>query len=200
MDRSIIQATRAHHTEMVSTLAAAFIDDPALCWIIADQGDIERRLTHFFNSNVRGSVTHGYALRSAGDEVVTLWRLPGALHAGFLESLLSFPNMVRSLGSGLSRGQLIAKSLHSHAPEHGQYQYLQFAGVAPAHQGKGWGGAAIRAGLERARASGLPAYLETAKESNVGLYQRLGFAITDEWDIPDGGPHFWGMLWTPASE
>lgn len=198
MDRMISKASQANHPAMVSTLAAAFAEDPSLCWIIGDQGDIERRLIPFFNSNVRGSVKHGYALRSASDEVVTLWRVPGAIHAGFVESLISFPNMVRSLGSGLSRGQLIAKLMHHHAPKHGQYHYLQFAGVSPAHQGKGWGGAAIRAGLERARASGLPAYLETAKTSNVALYQRLGFSIADEWDVPAGGPHFWGMLWEPG--
>ena len=197
MDRPITQATKAHHANMVATLAAAFTEDPALCWIIAEQGGMERRLTHFFNSNVRGSVAHGHALRSASDEVVTLWRIPGALHAGVLESLISFPNMVRSLGSGLNRGQLIAKALHHHAPKHGNYHYLQFAGVAPAHQGKGWGGAAIRAGLDRAQESDLPVYLETAKPSNVALYQRFGFSITDEWDIPGGGPHFWGMLWEP---
>jgi ribosomal protein S18 acetylase RimI-like enzyme len=197
MDREITSATSTNHAAMVATLAAAFIRDPALCWIIADPGSMERRLTHFFNTSVRASLAHGYALRSASDEVVTLWRVPGAIHAGFFESLISLPNMVRSLGFGLGRGQSIAKSLHHHAPKHGHYHYLQFAGVSPAHQGKGWGGAAIRAGLQRARESGLPAYLETATESNVSLYQRLGFVIVDEWNIPGGGPHFWGMLWEP---
>jgi ribosomal protein S18 acetylase RimI-like enzyme len=179
---------------MVATLAAAFINDPSLRWIIADDPGMERRLIPFFNSMVRGSVSKGFALRSSADEAVTLWRLPGKLHSGLFETLLSLPNMLRSLGSGISRGQLVSKSMHQHAPQNGRYHHLQFAGVSPPHQGKGWGGTAIRAGLERARVAGLPVYLETAKESNVGLYQRMGFRIIVEWDVPQGGPHFWGML------
>lgn len=74
------------------------------------------------------------------------------------------------------------------------YWYLQFAGVAPDAQGKGLGGTAIRAGLERAKAADCPVYLEAAKPGNVAIYESLGFRIIGEWDIPGGGPRFWGML------
>jgi GNAT superfamily N-acetyltransferase len=70
--------------------------------------------------------------------------------------------------------------------------YLHYAGCDPAFQGKGYGGAAIRAGLERADQDGLPAYLETADEHNIPLYQSFGFAIKHSWQIPEG-PQFWGM-------
>ncbi len=40
---------------------------------------------------------------------------------------------------------------------------------------------------------GVPAVLETATPSNVGLYQRLGYEVMSEWDVPKGGPHFWTM-------
>jgi hypothetical protein len=69
------------------------------------------------------------------------------------------------------------------------------AAWAALHQGKGWGSAAIRQGLTRAGSEGLPVYLETAKESNVGLYRKLGFKLVGEWDVPTGGPHFWSMLY-----
>lgn len=46
----------------------------------------------------------------------------------------------------------------------------------------------------RARSEGLPVYLETAKESNVRLYRKLGFTLIGEWDAPEVGPHFWSML------
>ena len=35
--------------------------------------------------------------------------------------------------------------------------------------------------------------LETAKETNVAIYLRLGFAIIDTWQVPGGGPKFWTM-------
>jgi GNAT superfamily N-acetyltransferase len=73
-------------------------------------------------------------------------------------------------------------------PKGNSYWYLHDAGVRPEHQGKGWGSAVILQGLTRARSEELPVYLETAKESNVGLYRRLGFKLVGEWDVPEGGP------------
>jgi ribosomal protein S18 acetylase RimI-like enzyme len=84
--------------------------------------------------------------------------------------------------------------MDAHHPKGITYFYLHYAGVLPEHQGKGWGGAAIRAGLDKADAAGIPALLETATERNVGLYTSLGFEILSEWDVPKGGPHFWTMM------
>jgi ribosomal protein S18 acetylase RimI-like enzyme len=192
--KTISLASRTNAPAMIDTLAAAFIDDPALSWILPDASDRHQRLQRFFRPMVIGALGHGAVLRSDQDEAVTLWRVPGKIHAAGLESFLAFPQLVRALGSGTSRALRLSATLHAHEPHDFPYQYLQFAGVAPAYQGKGWGGAAIRAGLERARTSGLPTYLETATPGNVGLYQRLGFAISAEWDVPGDGPHFWGMI------
>lgn len=85
--------------------------------------------------------------------------------------------------------------MESHRPKGIDYWYLHYAAVRPEHQGKGWGGAAICEGLTPARSGGLPVYLETAKESNVALYLKLGFKVVGEWDVPKGGPHFWSMLY-----
>ena len=30
---------------------------------------------------------------------------------------------------------------------------------------------------------------------NLGYYRHVGFRVIDEFDIPDAGPHVWGMLW-----
>jgi hypothetical protein len=78
--------------------------------------------------------------------------------------------------------------MESHRPKGIDYWYLHYAAVRPEHQGKGWGGAAIREGLTPARSGNLPIYLETAKESNVARYLRLGFKVVGEWDVPKGGP------------
>ena len=87
-----------------------------------------------------------------------------------------------------------ANAMELHHPKGIDYWYLHYAGVCPEHQGKGWGGAAIREGLTRARSGGLPVYLETAKELNVALYLKLGFKVVGEWDVSEGGPRFWSML------
>jgi ribosomal protein S18 acetylase RimI-like enzyme len=65
--------------------------------------------------------------------------------------------------------------------------------VAPAAQGRGLGRILVRHGVERARADGCPAFLETGNPRNVPLYQSLGFQIVDEQRAPDGGPTIWFM-------
>ena len=41
--------------------------------------------------------------------------------------------------------------------------------------------------------AGHPCYLETHTERNVRFYQRHGFAVVSETNIPEDGPHFWLM-------
>lgn len=111
-----------------------------------------------------------------------------------METLLSGLGYFQTFGATLGRGLAVSRVIESHHPKGIDYWYLHYTGVRPEHQGKGWGGAAIREGLTRARSGNLPVYLETAKESNVVLYLKLGFKVVGEWDVPEGGPHFWSML------
>jgi ribosomal protein S18 acetylase RimI-like enzyme len=72
--------------------------------------------------------------------------------------------------------------------------YLWVLGVDPACHGQGIGGTLLRAGLERADASNMPCYLETMNPDNVPLYQKFGFAIASEGDIPGSSVRMWGMV------
>jgi ribosomal protein S18 acetylase RimI-like enzyme len=76
--------------------------------------------------------------------------------------------------------------------------FLDHIAVAPERQGKGIGSALIRFGLDRARGDGTCTFLETSREGNVGLYEHLGFRVTDAGSVPDGGPFIWFMRWDPA--
>ncbi|WP_165189778.1 GNAT family N-acetyltransferase [Caulobacter soli] len=193
-EADMIQAERDDVPAMVALLAAAFVDDPPLAWILPDRADRQSRLATFFEPIIKGTMRNGLALRSPGDEAVTLWRLPGGIHPGFIETLSGMPAFVRALGDGAKRAQVLSRSLRTREPDF-PYRYLQFAGVAPALKGKGWGGRAVRAGLAQARAAGVPVYLETSKAENVAFYRHLGFNVLQEWDVPEGGPHVWSMLW-----
>ena len=50
--------------------------------------------------------------------------------------------------------------------------YLDQLGVDPSRQGEGLGRALVRFGLDRAAEAGLPAFLETARERNLGSTPR----------------------------
>ena len=55
--------------------------------------------------------------------------------------------------------------------------YVFVLGVSPEAQGTGLGRALLEPVIDRARAEGLPCYLETAQPKNVGFYQHLGFRV-----------------------
>ena len=84
-------------------------------------------------------------------------------------------------------GRLDAYDARVHALEPGgDHYYLGVIASDPAARGRGHGAAVLRPGLEAADAAGLPTFLETGTESNVGFYRRFGFAVTDELDLDDG--------------
>jgi ribosomal protein S18 acetylase RimI-like enzyme len=194
MDRTIGEASSADLGQLVETLSSAFQHDPALSWILPDSTQRRFRLPKLFDIVVRSDLSAGSALRSESCEAVTLWRAPGKAQVGLIETLLSGLGYFQTFGAALGRAKTVLRAMESHHPNGDSYWYLHYAGVRPEHQGKGWGSAAIRHGLTRAQAEGLPVYLETAKESKVALYRKLGFKLVGDWDVPKGGPHFWSML------
>jgi ribosomal protein S18 acetylase RimI-like enzyme len=147
------------------TLARAFQNEEACSYIFPDPEERARRLIAMFRVIVANDAPAGSIYQTAGGEAITIWRAPGKASRAPWE---------------------FAKSLFP-------FHYLHFAGCAPEHQGKGLGGAAIRAGLAQADADHVQAYLETATERNLGLYRTLGFEVIAEWSVTRGLP-FWGML------
>ena len=182
--------------QVVWTLARAFQDDPALSWILPDP-DIRRRiLPRFFGIMAEQSQRHGSVFSSVKSEAGALWYPPGDVEAGDHWRVRLWDNL-RFAGlfkRALPRGLKVAEAMHARHPDPQPYHYLRYVGVAPEAQGKGWGGAIVRDGIARAAKQGCGVLLETATESNVAIYTRLGFAITQEWSVPDGGPKFWTMV------
>ena len=68
--------------------------------------------------------------------------------------------------------------------------YLMILGVDSEKQSQGVGSSLVAPMLARADEEGLPCYLETMKEINVAFYEKHGFHVVVEDDLPKGGPHF----------
>ncbi|WP_428628907.1 GNAT family N-acetyltransferase [Sphingopyxis sp.] len=194
----INKATVVDHPALIETLAQAFQTDPALSWILPDPAHRARALRSLFRTLVPADMRVGIALRAAGDEAAALWRAPGQAHSGPFEFLRTVVPLVVTFGTALSRGLKVQAGIDAHRPK-GRFWYLHYVGVRRDHQGKGYGGRIIRAQTAVADAGRLPCWLETATPQNVPLYERLGFVTQTEWDVPGGGPHFWGMMRLPAA-
>jgi ribosomal protein S18 acetylase RimI-like enzyme len=180
------------HERIVRTLARAFQHEEAWSFIFPDPEVRARRLIATFRLIIAGDAAAGTIFETAGGEAITVWRAPGKATGTRWEFALSLFPFVIALGGGIGRGLKISGLIEKHHPKM-PFHYLHFAGCVPEHQGKGYGGAAIRAGLAQADADHLPAYLETATERNVGLYRSLGFEVTAQWHVTPDLP-FWGML------
>ena len=76
---------------------------------------------------------------------------------------------------------------HSRIREAAQFVphwYLVAMGVDPARQGLGLGSLLLRRGLSRVDQEGVECHLFTEGSRNVSLYQRYGFEIAVEGDVP----------------
>ncbi len=196
--RPIIALGRAHRDAAAATLAAAFADDPAMCYMLPDVASRPRRMRRLFGWMIEETLRIGLVLGSEDAAVVTLWRPPGSLH---VHTPVWHPSSLRFIpifGRHIPRAIRVDDGIQSHLPREDAWMYLKIAGVRPDAQGQGLGGAAIREGIARGTAAGVPALLETATPGNVPLYRSLGFDMTTEWDVPKGGPHFWQMARPPA--
>jgi GNAT superfamily N-acetyltransferase len=179
---------------VAQTLARAFQDDPALSWIIPDPARRRKVLPRFFAVMAEQSHRHGEVLASPQGEAAALWYPPGHIRDDLLDSIRDNLRMVGVFGTSLPRGLKVADAMYARHPDPQNCTYLRYVGVTPDAQGKGWGGAIIRAGIARAAESGTGVLLETATPANVAIYTRLGFEISEEWNVPDGGPKFWTMI------
>jgi ribosomal protein S18 acetylase RimI-like enzyme len=188
----VLTAGNTGRTHITMMLARAFADDPAMSFIFPDLAIRARKLPRLFGL-LFDEDAQGMRLVTTGGEAATFWRGPGRARTPRINMLLHAVPLLSILGMALARGLLVSNAIEAHFPA-GDYWYLHIAGCDPVAQGKGFGGAAIRAGLDRIAGSGLPAYLETATERNLAFYHGLGFEVTDEWTVPKGGPRFWSMM------
>lgn len=188
----IRDCTDADRAAVVATLSRAFTGDPAMSYIFPNPADRAKRLPRLF-AMLYDEDASGMRLVTGDARAATLWQGPARHDFGRLDMLRQLIPLVGTFGFAIGRALNVVEALEAHYP-HAPFWYLHIAGVDPAHQRQGLGGASIRAGLARVAGDGSPTYLETATERNIGLYQSLGFNVTSEWHVPKGGPTFWSML------
>ncbi|WP_447041384.1 GNAT family N-acetyltransferase [Streptomyces sp. DSM 118878] len=179
----------------VDTLAKAFADYSFTRHVVAAEGHQERvrRLQELFLTRI--GMEYGRVWVADAGRAVAVWttpeRDPGP---GFAEI---GPRIGELAGDRAAFFESAERALEPFRPTRPAW-FLATVGVNPWAQGQGLGGAVIRPGLEAADRAGHPAFLETSTERNVRFYERLGFAVTAEVTLPEGGPRTWCMQREPV--
>jgi ribosomal protein S18 acetylase RimI-like enzyme len=178
-------ATRADRRDVVRVMARAFDDDPVTRWLVPGR----RSLEPLFAAHARWAHDApgctDLALLDGEPVGAAFWDPPGHRVAGWRQ-LVSIPFYTVALGGHLLRGITIESVMHQARP-HEEFWYL--AGVGAVRRGQGIGTALLRHRLDQLRGA---AYLESSKQENIPLYERLGFELREPIRLPDG-PELWPM-------
>lgn len=179
---------------ITAALVKAFDDDPVMTHIFRKGRAKKSRA--FFVSDSKRSLAKGALYTTAGGPPAggAIWMAPGQWKIGGLELLGQLPMLFR-IGAEAPRALGLLSQVEKAHPEEPHW-YLAVLGTVPEHQGKGIGSALIGPILQKCDDEGVPAYLESSKESNIPFYQRHGFELRDAINVKNG-PTLWPMWRDP---
>lgn len=182
------RTARIDEAEEVTRLClAAFADEAVTAWVIPDPAARREHLRHMVRASLEGAIEAGslvLAIASDGAPVAASFWMPRAARSG----LPAPSNSVVADDDPAGRFAAVEAATHARRPDT-EHLYLSSMATLPSHRGQGAGGAMLTEGIGRARAAGLPVYLEASTSDNRRLYERTGFrALGGPLRLPDGGP------------
>lgn len=182
-----LEASAADRPALERSLANAFMDDPVAMWATPQDGLRHGVLRRFFGAALAAKLPRGFVYTDGARTGAAVWAPPGAWRTTAMQGLrmaAAFADPRHWARAPLvARGMLGIESLHPPTPEH---FYLAVLGVVPDGQGQGLGSRLLQPVLEICDSDGVPAYLESSKESNISFYARHGFRVTREISLPRG--------------
>jgi GNAT superfamily N-acetyltransferase len=196
---SVGKASPGDTLAMAGVLARAFHDDPAFSWVLRSDPRRMKILEQGFELFLRRVwLEQEQTYTTAGTVAVAVWERPNEWKVPVGRQLRMLPAMVKVFGRHLPRVLRALTVLERKHPREPHY-YLAFIGVEPEWQGRGLGGAVLAPVLKRCDDERMPAFLEASTPRNRALYERHGFAVTEEFRLGDGAPAQWRMWRAPTA-
>ncbi len=185
-------------------LVRSFADDPGWCFALPDPADRERLGPSLARAALRFALRCGAPLATL-DPVrgVALWFPPDAAaptaHDLAETGIAAVPAWIGpDAWRRLERLLNHLDALHPlHAPE--PHWYLAMLGVEPAWQRRGLGEALMAPVFAAADRDRLCCYLEAPTADNARYYERRGFRVVAETDVPGSEVHVWLMRREPVA-
>lgn len=173
---------------LIAIAARAFWDDPLFNFFEPDLLRQQRAMPGYFQAVIGDCARHGVVHAATIDGSVAgvaAWLpagvpLPMNGRRALAQARHALPTTLRS--SKRREALRMLNELPKHHP-HAEHWYLAILATDPLHQGRGLGSRLITPTLERCDADGLPVYLETQKEANLGYYRRFRFEVTETIEV-----------------
>ncbi len=168
-----VLATPGDRARVIETILAAFAGDPAFRYFFGDDQDARSSFAAYL-FDIRAPSRSVWLID--GGASVALWDPPPdpglepRLEPVNAELPKAIPAAARHRLAGYD------KAIHGNFPST-PFWYLGVLATHPEYAGRRLGRAVMRPGLQRAKADGVPAYLETATPHNVDLYRRSGWGV-----------------------
>lgn len=195
LEIEIRQATLDDVAALSTVMSAAFDGDPLInFWVRQDtrrnEGfDVLMREMIFSHQIPIGTTFTDTALSGAA-----IWgEPPGKPVTTDEEWAESKPVLERMGGENFGHFEHTIRTLQTNHPDEPHW-YLYGLGVHPDAQGTGVGSALIRHITDKCDSEGIPAYLETQRESNLPIYEHFGFKLMKRIRLECGGPEM-RLMW-----
>ncbi len=189
---------RASLDRAALTLSAAFADDPLMRHVFPDDPRRERRIKILHRPLLNACAAHG-GVEFVGDgAAIAAWVAGSKVPLGIADSLAVGMGRIPVLTPPAALRRLLR---HDHEAERAvtsgmsglHFAYLWVVGVAPRSQGLGFGRAVIEQTVKAMSGRFHYCALKTETAANVPIYERIGFEIFAQTDIPSSGLTSWAM-------
>ena len=195
---TIERLTEADREQVVDVLAAAFRDYPVMRYALSDAGEeYDRRLRFLIGFYCDARFIHDWPVLGIrqGQEpaAAALVTAPGEVTES-PELRRKHLRLARTIGrAAFERMARYERASSGHEPREPHY-FLGMIGVAPGHQGGGYGRMLLEhiQAMSEADSVSTGVALSTEDSSNVAYYQRAGYRVIAEADVDD--IHTWCMF------
>jgi len=185
---------------LAGVMGQVFCDGPGLRFILPNDRPRRTLAKGFCAAAIRRGLYYGEVYTTESLDAAAIWIPPGELMYSPLQRLRTGALAVgwQAGWAAIRRYSVLAAYINEAHRRSvlADHWYLLMVAVTPEKQGRGIGTALLEPVLVRADRERVPCYLDTLEQRNLGYYERLGFRVTVQGQVPYGGPRFWGMART----
>jgi GNAT superfamily N-acetyltransferase len=178
-------ATTEELDALTETLTLAFREDPVWSWGFAVRERGLEGMRAAWRLYLHSALDYDWVWCTDDTAAVALWIPPGEPDLAPDDEERFEPLMREALGADAEPLFAAFERFEEARPAEPHY-YLSLLGTHPDRSGEGWGMGLLADNLARIDAEGAAAYLESSNPANVPRYERLGFAVFDEFAVSDG--------------